>query len=126
MLFRHHRHRWFTLFQPHPNPNMYGSRVIGIRFDSIGTGIEAIGLGHRMSALVGGVLVMNAGSSLKVTGKAITGGHRMTTTGTVTGTGIFARKSTVRVGVGATIANSGGSTTDLSTCAPQKLNTTCF
>jgi len=81
--------------------------------ETIGGGIKAIGLGHRMPALVGWLLVMSAGNTLKVTGKEITGGYRMTTTGTVTGTGIFARKSTVRVGVGATITNSGGSTTDV-------------
>jgi hypothetical protein len=78
--------------------------------DPIGTGIEAIGLAHRTLALVGWLLVMSAGNSLKVTGTAITSGYRMTTTGTVTGTGIFARKNTVKVKLKATIANSGGST----------------
>jgi hypothetical protein len=52
-----------------------------------------------MQALVGWLLVMNAENSLKVTGKEITGVYRMTTTGTVIGSGISARKS----GVGTTI-----------------------
>jgi hypothetical protein len=88
---------------------MYGSIVIGIRWKTIGDGIKAIGLGHRMPALVGGFLVMSAGNTLKVTGKEITDGYRMTTTGTVTGTGTFARKNGVGAGVGARIDSSGGS-----------------
>jgi hypothetical protein len=92
---------------------MYGSRVIGIRLDTTGTGIKAIGLGHRMLALVGGDLAMSTGNILKAIGKEITGAYRMTTTGTVTGAGIFVRRSGVRStrkrksAVGATIANRG-------------------
>jgi hypothetical protein len=86
---------------------MYGSMLTGIRWDTIGSGIKAIGLGHRMSGLVGGLLVMSAGNTLKVTGKEITGGYRMTTTGTVTGTGIFARKD--GAGARVRIDSSGGS-----------------
>jgi hypothetical protein len=53
-----------------------------------------------MPALVGWLLVMSAENSLKVTGKETTGVYRMTTTGTVIGTGTFARMS----GAGTTIA----------------------
>jgi hypothetical protein len=56
------------------NRNMFGSMVTGIRWDTIGTGIEAIGLGLRMLALVGGLLVMSAASTLKVTGKEVVAG----------------------------------------------------
>jgi hypothetical protein len=84
---------------------MYGSMVIGIRLDTIGTGIEATGLAHPMLGLVGGLLVMSAGNTSKATGKEIGAGCTMTTTGTVIGTGIFARKS--GVAVGAKIASSG-------------------
>jgi len=87
---------------------MYGSKVIGIRWETIGSGIKPIGLGHRMLALVGGLLVMSAANSLKVTGKEITGGYRMSTTRTVTETGIFAKRS----GVGITIATRGDRTID--------------
>jgi len=45
-----------------------------------------------MSALVGLLLVMNAGNSSKVTGKEIAAGWSMTTTGTVIETGTFVRK----------------------------------
>jgi len=83
--------------------------LIGIRSDTIGSGIKAIGLGHRMPALVGGLLVMSAGNTLKVTGKEIAGGYRMTTIGTVTGTEIFARKNVVGAAAGARIDSSGGS-----------------
>jgi hypothetical protein len=87
--------------------------VIGIRLDNIGTGIKAIGLGHRMPALVGGLLIMSEGNTLKVTGKEIAAGCTMTTTGTMIGTEIIARKSGVAVGAGARakarIASSGGS-----------------
>jgi hypothetical protein len=84
---------------------MYGSMLTGIRWDTIGSGIKAIGLGHRMSALVGGLLVISAGNTLKVTGKESVGVYRMTTTGTMTGTGIFARKARART----RINSSGGS-----------------
>jgi hypothetical protein len=84
--------------------------VIGIRWDTIGTGIKAIGLGHRMPALVGTLLVMQKGCISKATGREIAAATRTTTTGTVIGTGIIAREE--RVAVGAKIVSSGGSTTD--------------
>jgi hypothetical protein len=83
--------------------------VIGIRLDTIGTGIKAIGLGHPMLGLVGGLLVMSAGNTLKATGKEIGAGCTMTTTGTVIGSGIIARKNMVGAGARAKIASSGGS-----------------
>jgi len=87
------------------NRNMYGSIVIGIRLDTIGTGIEAIGLGHRMPVLVGTLLVMSTGNTLKATGQETAAATRTTTVGTVIETGIIAEKD----GVGGTIASSGGS-----------------
>jgi hypothetical protein len=71
--------------------------LTGIQWDTIGSGIKAIGLGHRMSALVGGLLVISAGNTLKVTGKESVGVYRMTTTRTMTGTGIFERKARARI-----------------------------
>ncbi len=64
-----------------------------------------------MPALVGGLLIMSEGNTLKVTGKEIAAGCTMTTTGTMIGTEIIARKSGVAVGAGARarIASSGGS-----------------
>jgi len=96
--------------------------VIGIRWDTIGTGIKAIGLGHRMPALVGGLLVMSAGNTLKVTGKEITGGYRMTTTGTVTRTGIFAREDVARARIDSSGGSNNRSTIEAST---GKRYTTC-
>jgi len=88
---------------------MYGWMVIGIRWETTGSGIKAIGPGHRMSALGGGFLVMSAGNTLKVTGKEIAVGWSIATAGTVTGTEIFARKNVVGAGARARIDSSGGS-----------------
>jgi len=74
---------------------MHGSTVIGIRWETIGSGIEAIGLERRMLALVGGLLVMSTGNTSKVTGKEIAAGWSITTTGTMIETGIIVRKSGV-------------------------------
>jgi hypothetical protein len=74
---------------------MYGSMVIGFRWDTIGTGIEAIGLGHRMPVLVGTLLVMNKGCISKATGKETMAATRTTTTGTVIEAGIIGRKSAI-------------------------------
>src|SRR5215470_2571298 len=89
------------------NRNMHGSMVIGIRLevDTTGNGMKVIGLARRMSELVGTLLVMNKGCISKATGKETAAATRMITTGTVIGTGIFARKD--GVAVGAKIASSG-------------------
>ena len=67
--------------------------------------MKVIGLARRISELVGTLLVMNKGCISKATGKETAAATRMTTTGTVIGTGIIAEKD----GVGATIASSDGS-----------------
>ena len=72
---------------------MYGSMVIGFRWLTIGTGIEAIGLGHRMPVLVGTLLVMNKGCISKATGKETAAATSTTITGTAIGTGIIASTS---------------------------------
>jgi len=74
---------------------MYGSTVIGIRWDTTGSGIEVIGLARRMWGLVGGRLAMSAGSTLKVTGKEIAGGGSITTTGIMIEIGTIGRKSAI-------------------------------
>src|SRR2546427_453651 len=89
---RRHRRQWFTLFQPHLDPNMYGSTVIGIPSEAIGGGIEVIGLERHMWALVGGRLAMSAGGTLKVTGKEIAGGGSVTSTGPRSERGAVARR----------------------------------
>src|SRR5438093_1030460 len=76
--------------------------AIGIPMDTIGSGIKAIGLGHRIWARVGGLLVMSAGNTLTVIGKEIAAGSGMTITGTVIEAGTFVRKT----GIGSTIAGS--------------------
>jgi hypothetical protein len=83
---------------------MYGLLVIGIRWETIGSCIKAIGLGRHMPALIGWLLVMSAGSTLKVTGKEIAAEWSITTTGTVIETGIIVRKK----GIGTTTAGSKG------------------
>jgi hypothetical protein len=90
---------------------MNGSIVIGIRLDTIGTGIEAIGLGHRMPALAGTLLVMKKGCISKATGQEIAAGFTMTTTGTVIEAGIIGRKSAIarESGIKTMIASSSGS-----------------
>jgi len=90
---------------------MYGSTVIGIPSETIGGGIEVIGLGHHMWALVGGRLAMSAGSTLKVTGKEIAGGWSITTTGTVIESGTIGRRSAIarKTGIKTMIASSSGS-----------------
>ena len=88
---------------------MCGSMLTGIQWDTIGSGIKAIGLGHRMPALVGGLPVMSAGNTLKVIGKETTDGYRMTTTRTVSGTGTFAREDVAGARARARIDSSGGS-----------------
>ncbi len=87
---------WFHLFLPIPDPNMGGSRVIGIRWATIGSGIEAIGRARHIRAVVGGLLVMSVGNTLKVIGKEIAAGGSITTTGTGIETGIIVRKSGIR------------------------------
>jgi hypothetical protein len=53
---------------------------------------------------------MSVENTSKVTGKEIAGGYRMTTTGTMIGNGIIARKR--KSGVGATTASNGDRTPD--------------
>jgi len=78
--------------------------AIGIPMETIGGGIKAIGLGHRISARVGGVLVMSAGNTLKVIGKEIAAGSGMTITGTVIEPGTFVRGNGIENGIGIAIA----------------------
>ncbi len=92
----------FTFIQQAQDPNSFGSTAIGIRWDTIGSGIKAIGLGHHIWARVGGVLVMSAGNTLKVIGKEIAAGSGMTITGTVIDFGTIVREN----GIGSTIAGS--------------------
>jgi len=61
-----------------------------------------------MRAVVGGLLVMSTGNTLKVTGKDTAAGWSITTTGTVIETGITVGKTGIRT----MIASSRGMNTD--------------
>src|SRR5262249_20816906 len=68
-----------------------------------------------MQAVVGGLLVMSAGNTLKVTGKDTAAGWSITTTGTAIETGIIVRKSGIRTMIASSrgmIASSRGMNTD--------------
>jgi hypothetical protein len=79
---------------------MCGSRVIGIPWETIGSGTEVIGLGRHTRALVGWLLAMSVGNTTKVTGKETVAGLSITTNGTMIETVIIVRKIEIEIGTG--------------------------